>query len=134
MKRLRTGFTLMEVMVSLFILSSSMFVLSELQVRSMIRVWQSREDIDRVYVIKKFLYKMYLNPSDARKTSQKFEEPPMHMVIEPVEINKKSALAPYAKQLHYLKATAKWARGTSTRTLNLFAIAPRGGAKESGES
>ncbi len=125
MKIIARGFTIIEVMISLFILSTTMFVLSELQIRSMLRVWQSREDIDRVYIIKKFLYRMYQSPADARKTSQKFDEPEMHMIIEPVEINKKSALAPYAKQLQYLRATAKWSRGTTQRTLNLFALAPR---------
>lgn len=125
MKRFLGAFTIIEVMISLFILTTTMFVLSELQIRSMLRVWQSREDIDRVYIIKKFLYRMYQNPVDARKTSQKFDDPQMHMVIEPVEINKKSALAPYAKQLQYLRATAKWSRGSAQRTLNLFALSPR---------
>jgi len=125
MKFGRSGFTIVEVMISLFILSTSMFVLSELQIRSMLRVWQSREDIDRVYIIKKFLYRMYVRPADARKTAQKFDDPQMHMSIEPIEISKKSVLAPYAKSLQYLKATATWSRGTATRTLNLFALAPR---------
>ncbi|MDQ5940318.1 MAG: hypothetical protein QG632_44 [Candidatus Dependentiae bacterium] len=125
MRLIARGFTIIEVMISLFILSTTMFVLSELQIRSMLRVWQSREDIDRVYIIKKFLYRMYQSPADARKTSQKFDDPEMHMIIEPVEINKKSSLAPYAKQLQYLRAIAKWSRGTTQRTLNLFALAPR---------
>jgi len=124
-KKALPAFTIIEVMISLFILTATMFVLSQLQLRSMLRVWQSREDIDRVYVIKKFLYRMYQNPADARKTSQKFDEPDMHMVIEPVEIHKKSVLAPYAKQLQYLRATAKWSRGTAQRSLYLFALAPR---------
>jgi Tfp pilus assembly protein PilV len=131
-KRRQHAFTIAEVMVSLFILSSSIFVLSELQVRSMLRVWQSREDIDRVYVLKKYLYRMYLHPADARKTSQKFEEPAMNMVIEPVGISKKSSLATYAEKLQFLRATATWSRGTATRTLQLVALAPRPPAKEEG--
>jgi len=119
------AFTIMEVMVALFILSSSLFVLSELQVRSMLRVWQSREDIDRVYVIKKYLYRMFLQPENARRTSQRLEEPPMRLVIEPVEIHKKSSLAPYAKSLQFLQASATWSRGNTERTLYLLALAPR---------
>lgn len=131
MKRAR-AFTIMEVMVALFILSSSLFVLSELQVRSMLRVWQSREDIDRVYVIKKYLYRMFLQPENARRTSQRLEEPPMKLVIEPVEIHKKSSLAPYAKSLQFLQATATWSRGSTERSLYLLALAPRL-ARPSGE-
>lgn len=125
MKKVERAFTLIEVMVALFILSSSLFVLSELQVRSMLRVWQSREDIDRIYVIKKYLYRMYFAPQAAKKTSQKFDAPPMHMIIEPAEIHKKSVLAPYARQLQFLRASATWQRGTATRTMELIALAAR---------
>ena len=120
-----SGFTIVEVMVALFIVSTSLFVLSELQVRSMLKVWQSREDIDRVYVVKKYLYRMCLNPEEARKTSQRFEDPVMHMNIAPILIHKKSSLAGYAKQLQFLQATATWSRGTATRILPLYAIAQR---------
>ena len=119
----RQGFTIVEVMVALFISSTSIFLLSELQMRSMLKVWQSREDIDRVYVVKKYLYRMYLKPEDARKTSQKFEDPSMHMVIQPVAINKKSSLAPFAQKLHFLAATATWSRGTAQRVLPLCVLA-----------
>jgi Tfp pilus assembly protein PilV len=121
----RVGFTIIEVMIALFIASTTLFALSELQLRSMLKVWQSREDIDRVYIVKKFLYRMYLNPDQIRKTSQKFDEPAMQMRIEPVAIHKKSSLAPYTKQLQFLHATATWSRGTATRTLHLYALTPR---------
>jgi hypothetical protein len=119
-------------MIALFIASTTLFALSELQLRSMLKVWQSREDIDRVYVVKKFLYRMYLNPDEIRTTSQKFEEPPMQMRIEPVVIHKKSSLAPYAKNLQFLKATASWSRGTATRTLDLYALTLRQPVTEEG--
>ncbi len=120
----KVGFTILEVMLALFILSTTLFVLSELQVRSMLRVWHSREDVDRVYVLKKYLYRMYFNPKEARKTTQKFDDPSMHMSIEPKPIHKKSALAAYAKKLQMLDAKATWSRGTATRTLQLYALIP----------
>jgi prepilin-type N-terminal cleavage/methylation domain-containing protein len=129
----RSAFTLVEVMIALFIASTTLFALSELQLRSMLKVWQSREDIDRVYVVKKFLYRMYLSPDQIRKTSQKFEEPAMQMRIEPVPIHTKSSLAPYAKQLQFLHATATWSRGTATRMLDLYALTPRSPEPEQGE-
>ncbi len=128
----RSGFTIVEVMIALFIASTTLFVLSELQLRSMLKVWQSREDIDRVYVVKKFLYRMYLNPDEIRRTSQKFEEPSMLMRIEPVPIHKKSSLAPYAKHLQFLKATATWSRGNTTRVLDLYALTSRPVVAEEG--
>jgi len=130
----KQSFTLMEVMISLFILSSSMFALSELQVRSMLRVWESKEEIDRVYVIKKYLYRMYFASETAKKVSQKFEEPAMQLVIEPFSINQKSMLAPYAKQMHFLEATATWSRGTQTRHLSLLALGPRSQQPAEGQS
>jgi len=126
----KAAFTIVEVMVALFILSTSIFVLSELQIRSMLRVWQCREDLDRVYVMKKYLYRMYISPQEARKTSQKLDQPSMQLVVEPQGIHKKSVLAPFGKSLQFLKATAQWQRGSTTKMLQLMALARRPASAE----
>ncbi len=120
----------MEVMLALFILTVSIMMLSQLQTRSMLRVWHSREETDRLYLIKKYLYRMYLDPFHARKVTQKFETPSLQLVVEPVEIHKKSALFPYAKELQYVRATGRWSRGTTDRQLVCVAVIPRGKVEE----
>lgn len=121
----RAGFTLPEVMLSLFILSSSMFVLSELQVRSMMRVWYGRQDIDRLYLIKKYLYRLSLQPEKARKQSHQFIDPEMKLIVEPRPIHKKSSLAPFAKELQLLVSEGIWDRGGKERSIGIMTLAPR---------
>lgn len=121
----RTAFTLPEVMIALFILASSMFVLSELQVKSMMQVWAGREDIDRLYTIKKFLYKAYLNPKKATKSTRSFESPAMKLTIQPMPVHKKSSLAPYAEYLQVLASEGKWVRGGHERRIPMVSFALR---------
>lgn len=120
----RRGFTLVEVMIALFILSTSMFFMSELQVKSMMRVWHGREDIDRLYLIKKYAYRMALEPKKVRRQSHQFEDPEMKLTVEPHEISKKSALAPFAKKLQLLNSSGHWSRGGKTRTLSIVTMIP----------
>ena len=58
-----------------------MFLLSELQVRSMMRVWYGREEIDRLYLIKEYLYRQSLDPEKAKTQKQHFQEPEMKLLL-----------------------------------------------------
>ena len=120
----RAGFTLIEVLIALFILSTAIFVLSELQVRSVLRVWDSREDIDRLYFIKKYLYRGTLDPKKTTRRVRDFEDPDMRLTVEAEDISKRSALAPFAKDLRLLKSSGQWQRGSSKRSLNMIAVIP----------
>lgn len=124
------GFTMPEILVSLFILSSSMFILSELQVKSMMRVWYGREEIDRLYTVKKYLYKSYLDPEKARKQTRQFEDPELKITVQPAGIHKKSSLAPYSDYLQLLNSSGSWTRGDRPRTLSIVTCVPRPEKKE----
>ncbi|MGD1997483.1 MAG: hypothetical protein PVJ92_01060 [Candidatus Dependentiae bacterium] len=126
----RAAFTIPEILVSLFILSSSMFILSELQVKSMLRVWYGREEIDRLYLIKKYLYKSYLDPEKARKQMRQFEEPELKVTVQPAGIHKKSSLAPYSDYLQLLQSRGTWQRGGRPKTLSIVTVVPRPEKKE----
>jgi Tfp pilus assembly protein PilV len=125
MKQAR-AFSLPEVMMALFVLSTTMFVLGQLQMRSMMRVYTAREEADRLYLVKKYLYRMYLSDKPARKMSQKFDEPYMSLTVEPSAIHKKSSLSAYASDLQMLRARASWQSGVQDRSLTMvtFALQP----------
>ena len=125
MMRNRAGFTLPEILISLFILSSSMFLLSELQLRSMMRVFYGREEIDRLYLIKKYLYRQSLEPEKAKRQKQQLVEPEMQLVVEPRDIHKKSSLASFAKELQLLVSTGSWERGSKQKKISIVTLAPR---------
>jgi len=120
----RPGFTLAEVLLSLFVLSSSMFILSELQVKSMIKVWHGREDIDRLYIIKKYLYKLFLEPKQARKQTRRIDEPAMKLTVDAHSFHKKSSLAPFRKRLQFASAVGEWERGTRKRQVRIVTLVP----------
>lgn len=121
----RSGFTLVEVLIALFIISTAIFALSELQVRSVLRVWDAREEIDRLYYIKKYLYRGTLDEKQTTRRVRDFEDPAMRLVVEAEDISKRSSLAPYAKDLRLLKSSGIWERGTKERSLDMVAIIPR---------
>src|SRR5579862_3690490 len=53
----RPAFTMIEVLLALSILASSVFLLSRLNVRSLFRVMRDRDEIEKIFLIKKDFYK-----------------------------------------------------------------------------
>ena len=93
--RKNAGFTLFEVLIAMFILVSSVFALSDLQIKTMFQVLSDRERIDRVFLIKRELYKLYRKfPKKKKAQVIKLEEPDPEMKIttQEIEIGKKSIL------------------------------------------
>lgn len=58
----RSGFTIIEVLLALFILVSSVYVLSNVQIRSVRRVFRDRDEVDRVFLVKKEWMQAYITP------------------------------------------------------------------------
>ncbi len=56
----KEGFTLLEVLLSLLILVAAVSIISDLQIRLMMRMRSGRENIDRVFLVKKELYDIFL--------------------------------------------------------------------------
>ncbi len=65
--KMRSGFTLIEVLLAFSILISSMFVLSNAQIKYMRRVLRDREDVERIFLAKKEYYQAYLMPPKEEK-------------------------------------------------------------------
>jgi len=121
---MRQGFSLYEVLIALFILSTSMFIFSELQVKSMLKVWERRQDIDRLYSIKKYLYKMFLKPKKARAHTQKFSDPDVKISVEPRGIHKKSSLVSLSKYLNLISSKGTWESGGKSRSISIVSMVP----------
>ncbi len=62
MKKL-SGFTLIEVLLALFIMTAALYVLSDAQIRSVRRVMWNRDEVDRIFLIKKAWLQAFLNPN-----------------------------------------------------------------------
>ena len=62
MKKSSPAFTLLEVLIAITVLTTSVFILSRLQIKARLRVIQKAEEIERVFFVKKYLYELFLKP------------------------------------------------------------------------
>lgn len=104
-----SAFTLIEVLIALFILATTGFVLSSVQMRSFMRVKKDQQNIQRIFLIKKELYKLLLTPPESEKpVVQKLENPEMRMTSGMIEIPKKSSLRNFKDNLRIIQTEADW--------------------------
>lgn len=103
------AFTLIEVMIALFILATTWFVLSSVQMRSYLRVESNRKNVERVYLIKKELYQLLMAPPKSEKpVVLKLEEPSLRITSNMLEIPKKSSLHTFKDNLRIVQSEADW--------------------------
>jgi prepilin-type N-terminal cleavage/methylation domain-containing protein len=103
------GFTLIEVLMALFILTGSVFVLSDLQIKSIFRTLKSRDEINRIFLIKEKLYSNYINPpKKTKKVVDQTEEPETTSTVEISEIEKSSELRDFVDDIHIVSCLGEW--------------------------
>jgi len=103
------AFTLIEVMIALFILATTGFVLSSVQMRSYMRVESNRKNVERVYLIKKELYQLLMSPPKTDKpVVVKLEDPVLRITSNMVEVPKKSSLHVFNDNLRIIQSQADW--------------------------
>jgi prepilin-type N-terminal cleavage/methylation domain-containing protein len=106
-----SGFTFAEVLLALVILATSAFILSDLQFRSYFRVSKYHAEIERIFLIKKALYKMLLTPEQTEKAiTKKYTDPNLKIISHKKEIHKKSSLASFRKDIDILWSEGTWSQ------------------------
>ncbi len=110
------GFTLIEVILAMGVLTATVFIISGLMLRSFLRVQENRDDIEKVFLIKRELYANYFNPpKDNKKNVQKIEEPAITITSKLDDINKKSSLSDLRKTLKIVRSDAIWKMNNNVR-------------------
>jgi hypothetical protein len=103
------GFTLIEVILAMGVLTTTIFIISGLMLRSFLRVQENRDDIEKVFLIKRELYTHYFKPPKKdKKVVQKIENPAVTIASRLVEINKKSSLKDLKDSLKIVRSDAIW--------------------------
>jgi len=124
----RSAFTLLEVMFALLILASAMTIIFSTQFKALMRVWKGREDIDRIFLLKKNFYESYLQiPLDKKffaKIKQRaiadfIQAPEVTISSNVTQISKKSELKEFRDSLKMLQTEGDWKSGVDTRQLRL---------------
>ena len=117
------GFTLIEVMIAIFILVSSIYVLTDLQIRSLFRVLKDREEVDRVFLVKKDSYTSYITPPKCDKPHiTKIEDPAVDIKTEYVELNKKSVFYEHKDLISLIKTTGTWKQNNVMRNIIMITL------------
>ena len=118
------GFTFMEVLLALIILAGSAVILSDLQIRSYFRVSKYHGEIERVFLIKKSLYKMLLSPIKQEKPIKKtYKTPNIKITSNRKDINKKSSLKAFSKDIDIIWSEGTWKQDDREQSSKMISFA-----------
>ena len=118
----KNGFTLFEVILALVILTTSVVLISEMQTRALFRVFDDRDTIEKVFLVKKDLYSALLYPVLRPKTVHNIEDPEMVITTEVVDVAKKSALSAWHDKLKIIRSEGVWKKDQFTRRVLMGSI------------
>jgi prepilin-type N-terminal cleavage/methylation domain-containing protein len=105
------GFTLIEVILAMSVLTTTVFITSGLMLRSFLRVHENRDDIEKVFLIKNELYKNYFKPpKSTQPVVKKIEKPEITITSVIDDINEKSSLKDLRKNLKIVRSDAIWTK------------------------
>jgi Tfp pilus assembly protein PilV len=118
------GFTFAEVLLSLFVLVVSVYILSDLQFGALKRVNKSVEIIDRIFLIKKELYQLYLTPPTKDKIFKKvIVNPDLTITAHKQKIDpKKSDLKEFEKEIDIVWTEGNWTSGPYKRSIKMISF------------
>jgi len=127
MNKMNPAFTLMEVLIATVVVASSIYVLSNLHIRSRLKVLRSAEEIERVFFVKKYLYQLYLQPPTKSKPFKAtIEKPDMRITTHKADINpKKSSLRRFAKEIDIIWSEGTWERPGDTPLIKMISFVPK---------
>ncbi len=119
----KNAFTLIETLIAIAILAISMTILSGLQVRSFIKTLKGQQDISRVFLIKKELVKIFLYPTNKTKPIiQEIEDLDLTIKSEILDIEKKSSLRDFEKDLKIVKSVGNWTSDLGDREIKMIGL------------
>jgi len=114
---IKRAFTLLEVLLALSILTSSVFVLSQLHMRALFRVIRDRNEIEKIFLVKKDLYKLFFKadkkawPKEEKPQINKLENPEMVITSYVRDIDAKSSLKKFKDKIFIAQSEGEWKSG-----------------------
>lgn len=108
MKRSK-GFTLMEVMLAMGVLTMSIFVISGIMLRSILRIQANQDNLEKIFLIKREFYlNFFKKPLSEKKVVTKLEDPTITFATTLEDIGNKSNLKEYKDSLKIIQTNATW--------------------------
>jgi competence protein ComGF len=125
------AFTLLEVLVSMVFLTIAVTTVSEMQIKSLFRLMQDTEQLERIFFIKQENYKKFWQENIAeqsKKVSLDLEKPATKIKTEMLDIEPKSELKEFKNKIKILKTEGTWdgiLRKSSAKMVSLVFIPPK---------
>ena len=119
----RNAFTLFEVIISIGVLTVAVSVVASLQLRSLFRVLRDRDALEKVFLIKKDVYAMWLKPPVKQyKKTNKLEDKEMAIATVVGGVNPKSSLASLGDRLQMVCVTGAWKQNQVKQNITMGAV------------
>jgi len=104
-----SAFTIFEVLLSLGILVTAVSIVANLEMRALLRVLNDRDELSKIFFIKKEQYLQSLkHHKEQKKFMQKLEDPVMKITSQVDSISPKSSLASLKHRLFLVQSTITW--------------------------
>ncbi|KKQ48508.1 MAG: hypothetical protein US69_C0020G0004 [candidate division TM6 bacterium GW2011_GWF2_38_10] len=117
------AFTLIEVLLAMTILTTCVFIISNLQIRVLNKVLAERGLIERTFWVKRALYKNFLKPpADGKKNVEKKEDLMVTFVTQTEGLDKKSAFREWSEVVRKLKAEVAWKQDKELQELEMISF------------
>jgi type II secretory pathway pseudopilin PulG len=117
------GFTFVEILLALTILAGSMYIFSGIQFRAVNKVRKSVNEVERVFFIKKELYKLFLDTNNKKPKKITIAQPEIVIETSRRKIDpKKSALKDFEKEIDIIVATGNWKDGPDQRSMSMISF------------
>lgn len=119
------GFTLIEVLIAMAILTSAILITSNLELRSFLKIARDRDEIEKMFLLKQSVYAVLLKTQIEKfkaKEIQKLEKPELSITTILEEINPKSSLKEFKDKLRVVKVQGTWKRDGSPQEMILTAV------------
>lgn len=125
--RIRKAFSLIEILIAMAILTGTVYVLSDLHIRSMMRLMRDRELFLKFFSVKNALVEhLPLVKRNFKLEKKVIEEEELQLTIEEVGPPSKSPLKDIlGERLTLLKAAGSWKTGPFTHQIEFLSIAQR---------
>ena len=122
----RSAFTIFEVLLAIGILVFAVSIIARLQMRSLSRMLRDHDDIEKIFLIKKELYTIFLRPPmEVKKTKVTLEDPEMSINIRLQDIQKKSKLARFSDSIRLVYCLGTWKYENNPRDSVMVALIPK---------
>ena len=123
---MKKAFTLLEVLMAIGIVIMAVSIVANLQLRSLNRLLFDRDQLEKVFYIKKVMSEYFLTPPKTQKKAiLKLENPEISIATIIEDIDKKSSLAVLKDKVRVVRSHGEWKASHDKREMIMVTVIPK---------